>query len=133
MSLEDLTTADIIRAGSVSQKEAVRKAYDKLKFAILMAHTEEDIQDLCDHAVYQARISQKTHDGEYDTFVIRWADDQFVVYSPSEGAPISGTATTLDKDPAIVYFNNPPVVEQIAPRKLERAMRQELNKRAKRK
>ena len=87
MSLEDLTTADIIRAGSVSKKEAVRKAFDKLKFAILMSHAEEEIEDLCDHAVYQVRISQKTSDGAtYDSFIIRWADEQFVkLNNPNKG------------------------------------------------
>lgn len=135
MAVDDLTTADIIRAGSVSQKTAVRKAFDKLKFAILMAHTENEIEDLCDHAIYHLRISQKRDDGStYDSLLIRWADDQFALYSPSEDLPVAGTANTLDKDPAIVYLNKPAVEENIILKRITGTMDRRIDKtKAKRK
>lgn len=135
MALEELTTADIIRAGSVSEKAAVRKAFEKLEFSLLISHTEEEIEDLCDHAVHHVRISQKTKDGlDYDAFVIRWADDQFVIYSPSDGTPIAGNANTLDKDPTLIYFNKPATEEKININKIEAGLRRAINKtKAKRK
>ena len=129
MALEELTTADIIRAGSVSEKEAVRKAFEKLKFSLLISHTEEEIEDLCDYAVYHLRISQKTKDGlDYDSFIIRWADDQFVIYSPSDNTPIAGNANTLADDPTIIYFNKPIHEEKINIKKIEAGLRRGINK-----
>lgn len=92
----------------MSDKTAVRKAFEKLEFAIRMSHTEKELEELADDNIYQLRISQKSADGsEYENIMLRWREDEFVVYSPSEGGPISGRGHTLDTDPAIVYLNKP--------------------------
>jgi len=108
LSDDFLSKADIIRAGSMSDKEAVRKAFEKLEFTIRMSHTQTELEELADDNIYQLRISQKSSDGtEYENIMIRWREDEFVVYSPSQGGPIGGTGNTLNKDPAIVYLNKP--------------------------
>ena len=63
LSDDFLSKADIIRAGSMSDKEAVRKAFEKLEFTIRMSHTQKELEELADDNIYQLRISQKSSDG----------------------------------------------------------------------
>lgn len=108
LTKEQLTREQVIRAGSVSQKDAVRKAFKKLEFALELAHTKEEIEDLADTAIYHLRIAHKLEDGsEYENIMIRWCDNEFIVYAPSNGGTITGEGNTLDKDPAIVYLMKP--------------------------
>ena len=99
---------EIIEAASNSDKESVKKAYQKLVFAVQMSHTAEEIDELATQNMHHLRVSEKSRDGTtYEHFMIRWRGDEFLMYIPSEGQPVAGKATKLDKDPAIVYLNKP--------------------------
>lgn len=108
LTKNQLTREQVIRAGSVSKKDAVRKAYKKLEFALELAHTKDEIEDLADTAIYQLRIAHRLEDGtEYENIMIRWSDNEFIVYAPRNGGTITGEGNTLDKDPAVVYLKTP--------------------------
>lgn len=105
----NLTVEEIISAASKSEKEAVRKALDKLKFALLMTHTEEELNELTDLPIYHLRLGHKIKGDEYVYTVFRWCGDEFVIYTNSDDANgvVNGHGQPVDKDPAIVYMNKP--------------------------
>ncbi len=105
---DELTREQVIRAGSASKKKAVRNAYNKLKFALELAHTKEEMEELGDTTIYQIRISHQLEGAEeYQNISIRWCDDEFVIYAPSNGGPITGYANTMHEEPTVIYLKAP--------------------------
>ena len=104
---EKLTKAQVIRAANNSKNLAVKQAYEKLEFALSLAHTSEEIDDMGDERAYHIRISKKTEDGSsYEELVIRWCEDQFSIYVPSITDTYSGEAATRQEPPSTVYIRN---------------------------
>jgi len=105
---DELTREQVIRAASASKKKTVRDAYNKLKFAVELAHTKEEMEELAETTIYQMRISFQFEDGpETYSISMRWCDDEFVLYAPSQGGPIAGYGNTMEEEPTVIYFNKP--------------------------
>lgn len=110
----DLTLEEILAAASKSEKAAVKKALEKLKFSLLMSHTEEELTEMTDLPIYHLRLGHKLKGDDYVYTVFRWCGDQFVIYTNTDdtNGVVNGHGKTVDQDPAIVYLNKPRLVEK---------------------
>lgn len=111
---KDLSIEEIITAATKSDKKAVKQALEKLKFAIIMSHSSEELNEMIDLPQYHLRLGHKVNSEEYVYTVVRWWGDSFAVYTNQNDANgvISGHGRRTDKDPAIVYMNKPRYTEK---------------------
>ena len=99
-----LTKAQTIRAGAHSSNPSVKKAYEKLQFTLSLAHTSEELEQMGDAVAYHMRIAAKSGD-TYDALVLRWCEDEMVIYAPRSSMLTTGTGNLLsEKEPAIMYI-----------------------------
>jgi len=111
---KDLSLEEIISAATKSEKEAVKKALEKLRFALLMSHTADELFEMTDMPIYHLRLGHKLGNDEYVYTVFRWSGDQFVIYTNSgdTNGVVNGHGKAVDQDPAIIYLNKPRFVEK---------------------
>ena len=83
---------------------AVKKAYEKLQFALSLSHTKEELEKMADDKAYHLRLSAPS-DGTYDNLVLRWCGEDIEVYCPANSQAYAGTGNLMsDPRPAIMYI-----------------------------
>lgn len=100
---KQLTRAQIIRAASWSTNPSVKKAYQKLEFALSLAHTKGELEEMGETNTFHLRLC--TGNGNtYDNLVLRWNEEEIGVYAPRTAMVWNGTGNLLKDDPAIMYI-----------------------------